>query len=364
MFEGYASRAGVFRYRDQAGVITAELRPASEVGRADSLATLARKPVTNTHPNVPVTAENADRFSVGALDGEVNWESDFEDGFIKVRGIVQRKDAVDAVDAGRQELSCGYTCDLDETPGQWTDSLGAVHEYDAIQRNITYNHLALVDKGRAGSQARLRVDAAMVDDDTEQTPQPKQSGQAGAKMKIRIDGQEYDITEEAAIKRALDAQQKRNDEAAAKLAEAEANAQAAQAATVEAVAKADAATAQLATVTAERDVLKLDADKAPPITDAAERMAWHTERMELSKRADALAIEVEAEASNDEIKRAIVLSRFDAEDLPTQAHIDAAFSLMSKDTAAPAPTTTRADSQQQEPSGVVAAEDAYHAQFR
>jgi len=84
--------------------------------------------------------------------------------------------------------------------------------------------------------------------------------------------------------------------------------------------------------------------------------------MELSKRADALAIEVEAEANNDEIKRAIVLSRFDAEDLPTQAHIDAAFSLMSKDTTAPAPTTTRADSQS-EPSGVIAAEDAYHAQF-
>ena len=299
---------------------------------------------------------------MGALDGAVVWESDFEDGFIKVRGIVQRKDAVDAVDAGRQELSCGYTCDLDETPGQWADSLGTVHEYDAIQRNIAYNHLALVDKGRAGNQARLRVDAAMTTFDETPETQPKQSGQAGAKMKIRIDGQEYDITEEAAIKRALDAQQKRNDEAAAKLAEAEANTQAEQAATVEAVAKADAATAQLATVTAERDVLKLDADKVPTITDAAERMAWHTERMELSKRADALAIEVEAEANNDEIKRAIVLSRFDAEDLPTQAHIDAAFSLMSKDTTAPAPTTTRADAQP-EPSGVIAAEDAYHAQF-
>lgn len=41
----------------------------------------------------------------------------------------------------------------DETPGVWNGQ-----PYDAIQRNIQINHLALVEKARAGEQARLNID--------------------------------------------------------------------------------------------------------------------------------------------------------------------------------------------------------------
>ena len=50
-------------------------------------------------------------------------------------------------------MSLGYVCKIDETPGEWNGQ-----KYDQIQRDINYNHLAVVHKGRAGN-ARIRLDA-------------------------------------------------------------------------------------------------------------------------------------------------------------------------------------------------------------
>lgn len=50
---------------------------------------------------------------------------------------------------GLKELSLGYNLTLDETPGEWNGQ-----HYDAIQRDIRINHLALVREARAGEQAR------------------------------------------------------------------------------------------------------------------------------------------------------------------------------------------------------------------
>jgi len=59
--------------------------------------------------------------------------------------------AIDAWKNGKRELSVGYTCDLDWTPGT-TDS---GEEYQAVQRNIKINHTAQVKYGRAGSACRI-----------------------------------------------------------------------------------------------------------------------------------------------------------------------------------------------------------------
>lgn len=157
--EGRATRAGVFLYKRGDGSIIRELRPPEEVGSAQSLATLARKPITNEHPSEFVDAKNAEQYVAGTVDPEVVWEQDHSDGFVKVRGTIMRQDAIEAIESGRHQLSCGYHADIEETPGVWTDAHGTEHRYDAVQRNIRYNHLALVDRGRAGKQARLRLDS-------------------------------------------------------------------------------------------------------------------------------------------------------------------------------------------------------------
>lgn len=49
------------------------------------------------------------------------------------------------IESGKRELSCGYRCQYDFTPGVFEGK-----PYDAVQRIIRGNHLALVQEGRMG----------------------------------------------------------------------------------------------------------------------------------------------------------------------------------------------------------------------
>lgn len=51
---------------------------------------------------------------------------------------------------GKKELSMGYFCTYDVEPGEYN----GIH-YDAVQRSIRSNHVALVDNGRCGSSVRV-----------------------------------------------------------------------------------------------------------------------------------------------------------------------------------------------------------------
>lgn len=85
-----------------------------------------------------------------------------------------------------RELSCGYTLDLDETSGVTPDG----EHYDAVQRNIRYNHLAIVHRGRAGV-SRLNMDGDQVIED---------SNKEDEMVKIRIDsGLEYETAPEVKV---------------------------------------------------------------------------------------------------------------------------------------------------------------------
>jgi len=150
-----ATTIGVFSYRREDGSIRKELRAPEHVFHPDSLATLKMTPLTNNHPTERVTADNRDKYSVGNL-GE-NVVQDQLHGFVSVPLSIQQKDAVSDVEGGKRGLSCGYTTDVVERPGVW----GGVR-YDAIQTNIRYNHLAIVDEGRAGDDAVLKMDGVMM----------------------------------------------------------------------------------------------------------------------------------------------------------------------------------------------------------
>lgn len=166
-FEAIATRSGVFEYLNADGSIRREYRPPEEVAHVDSLATLGRKPLTLDHPadatgNVLLTPANVEQYSKGSLGEHVEVLDAAPDltsqrgKFVRVTGSVYSQDAIEAVtQAGIEEVSCGYTCDLVMKPGVTPDG----EKYDAVQTNIRYNHLALVERGRAGHAARLRVDS-------------------------------------------------------------------------------------------------------------------------------------------------------------------------------------------------------------
>lgn len=111
-------------------------------------------PITNDHPSVGLlSADNAKDFSVGST-GEAVTRAD--EDHVKTGLVVIDADTIRQMEAGKVEVSCGYSCDVEEKSGHHP----LYGRYDAIQRNIRGNHVAIVDSARAGRTARIRMDGA------------------------------------------------------------------------------------------------------------------------------------------------------------------------------------------------------------
>lgn len=152
----HLTRAGVFTYyRD--GKAIREWRPMAEVARPATLDSLRNAPLTVRHPRGgAVTPDNYRGLSVGHVGADVKMDADKTAATV----FVQDKAGLDAIANGWRDLSCGYTCDTDNTPGVVPEGEpDAGKQYDRVQRNILYNHNAIVPHGRAGT-ARLHLDAA------------------------------------------------------------------------------------------------------------------------------------------------------------------------------------------------------------
>lgn len=160
--DAFISRTGVFEYRQADGSVRREYRPPDEVFHADSLASFQHVTVTDDHPREMVTAQNAKGVTVGFVPELPRRDSD------KVRTPLFIFDAptIEKMERGKVEVSCGYTCDVDDEPGISPDG----ERYDAIQRNIRGNHVAIVNVGRAGSSVRVRIDSAVQVDRTTSAP--------------------------------------------------------------------------------------------------------------------------------------------------------------------------------------------------
>jgi len=162
------SRVGVFSYKS-GGRTVREFRPPEEVLRADSIASLLDAPITISHKAL-VTADNS-TLSVGYVR-----DAERCDDSVGGHVLVQRRDTIDKIKNGELvELSPGYICSIDRTPGEWNGE-----KYDQVQRNIKYNHVALLPagKGRQGSTVALRLD--------EEEENMKE-------ITVRVDGKDFKI---------------------------------------------------------------------------------------------------------------------------------------------------------------------------
>jgi hypothetical protein len=145
------TKAGVFSYGDHF-----EYRPEEEIFRKDSLASLKGAPVTDLHPS-----ENGDGFlgPHNAKDHIVGMAEGIEpDGkYLLGSLIVFHEDTIKAIEKGdRQEISLGFSCELLPTSGVLEGQA-----YDAVQRNIIFNHIAIGPKGwgRVGPECSIKTDA-------------------------------------------------------------------------------------------------------------------------------------------------------------------------------------------------------------
>lgn len=166
-----------------------EYRPPEEVANAESLATLQSAPVTDDHPSVDVSAENWASLSKGLVEGVPRYDE--ASGLVLASVLVQDAKEVDLVASGeRVEISCGYQCDVDPTPGVSPEG----EQYDRVQRRIRYNHVALGPRGwgRMGPEVGLRLDGAAVRV-VDAVPEKQTETE---KMGIKIRGREYKLDAE------------------------------------------------------------------------------------------------------------------------------------------------------------------------
>ncbi|WP_412063740.1 DUF2213 domain-containing protein [Rhizobium sp. SYY.PMSO] len=168
-------------------------RPGGEVFSEDTLKSASHRPVTNEHPPEMVTSENWKKYSVGQTGDEITGEGIF----IRVPLMVSDEAAIQDIESGKQELSAGYVCDVDFTAGMTP----AGEAYDAIQRNIRINHIAIVRRGRAGSKVRIGDAAAPWGCSPLAAPRPlsdhhqNKEGMMPTKT-IMIDGMEIEVSDQ------------------------------------------------------------------------------------------------------------------------------------------------------------------------
>lgn len=187
--DAHIARVGLLEYPRADGTVQVEYRPPEEAFHPDALASFDLVPITNDHPPAGFIDDQTTKlYQVGTVasarqDGEK----------VAAHMLITDERAVADVKSGKVQVSGGYTCDLDFTPGEFEG-----RKYDAIQRNVRGNHVAIVWAGRAGPDIRLRMDsmsAEVVQPDCTGIGQPKEQPKM---LKIKIDGVECEVSEIAA----------------------------------------------------------------------------------------------------------------------------------------------------------------------
>ncbi len=292
--DGFLTRTGIFTYRNPDGSERRELRLPEEVFKADALASFGLVPFTDDHPAGLLDATNTSQYIKGAVGEGVRQEGDY----VRAPILVMDQATITKMQAGKVQLSCGYVCELDFTPGTYQGQ-----RYDAIQRGIVGNHVALVDTGRAGD-ARVRMDASVMVADT--PAEPNQSvvvrcNSMSETKKITLDSVEFEVSDSAAQAFA------KHDAAQTEALNAER-------------ARADALTLELAKST---EALKVASDPAILSTAVEKRVALEVEarkhlgteaRLDASERGVWLAViaKLDGETIADTEHDAYVKGRFDA----------------------------------------------------
>ncbi|RVH91728.1 DUF2213 domain-containing protein [Sinorhizobium medicae] len=283
-------------------------RPEEQVFDKASLGSYAHKPVTNDHPDEAVTADNWKALSVGQIGDEVARDGEF----VRVPLIVMDGATISEIEGGKRELSAGYTCDLAWEPG----TTPAGEKYDAIQKDIRINHVAIVQRGRAGSEARIGDGAGKWGVSPVNTQIADERIPKMDLRKILVDGLTVETTDQGA--QAITKLQKDLESSAAKFADAEKAHQTALAAKDAELAKKDA---------------EIDALKGKILSDADLDKRVQA-RADLITKAHTIAKDVKTEGLSDAaIRKAVVVAKLGDAAVAdkSEAYIDARFDMLVED---------------------------------
>ncbi len=123
--------------------IIAVIRSPDEVFSEAALASFEGKPVTNDHPPGLIGPDDVKTYEMGHAQNIRRGTGEWKDFMIADLHIHDR-DLIDAIQNGKREISCGYECDYAKN-----------EDGTYSQKNIRGNHVAVVDRGRAGKRAAI-----------------------------------------------------------------------------------------------------------------------------------------------------------------------------------------------------------------
>lgn len=239
-------------YRRSDGSIEMEAKLPDQLLSDATVASANNKPVTNDHPDELVTSSNAQTYAKGFTTSNAHVEGNTLYNDI----TIMDSDLIDAIQNGKHELSIGFETKVVPEPGE----LNGI-KYDSVQKDIRINHVAVVDRGRAGHNIRLLGDSAVaVGDYTNE-------GESMETTKVRVDGADVTVAVSDADKiTKLDA----DNNAKAK--------------------EIDDLNAKIGKLTAERDSLKGEARAAQ---DKADSVSKENEELKSKYEGDFFAEKVE-----------------------------------------------------------------------
>lgn len=302
------SRTGIQQYLgSELGLPTNDVisvyRPESEVFSRESLASYANKPISDDHPPVMIDSENWATYGKGDIGSDVVRDGEF----VSVSYKIMDGDTIAKVKAGKAEVSMGYMAEIDFTDGMTPDG----EPYQAIQKNIRINHLAIVDRGRAGSECGFSDKAI----NWGTSPITKVLGDSNVDLKtLIVDGLTVDTTDTGAV--AIQKLADDKNKVVRQLADAK----------IEYETAINAKDAELAVKDAEIDALK-----AAKLSDA-EIDAKVQARSDLLTKAKSVADTDFTGLSDADIKKAAVVAALGdaAIEGKTEAYIDARFDILAE----------------------------------
>lgn len=263
------ARAGVFSYRKADGSFLMEAKLPEELLSDDTVATVNCKPITDNHPrengeNVLVNRGNSAKYMKGLTASNAHVDS--SDNTLRVDMTISDPELIKEVQNGKEELSIGFQTEVEPRKGTYKGMA-----FDAVQKNIQVNHVAIVDRGRAGHTVRLTGDSAesVIDDNRERTNEQMET------TKVRLDGENITVATDdadkvtksnsslASLKEQLKAEQ-------AKVADLEAKVKKAERDAADKKKKAD--TAQAKADSAEKDKIELQTKLDKFKTDSVDEL--------------------------------------------------------------------------------------------
>lgn len=188
LYDNPITKVGIFPYLGrqispelEPETIYQVLRPKEELTRPETLKSFKNKPLINDHEMLGKEIGTTPAEKRG-IHGNLGENVKFDDATETVTNniAVYSETMKNDIESGKTELSLGYKCRYELTPGEYKG-----RHYDAVQRDIFLNHIALVSEGRMGHDVRIMDSACACDSFSEVLIiQKKEKNQMTVKTKL------------------------------------------------------------------------------------------------------------------------------------------------------------------------------------